>query len=197
MINRYQIIIIFSVLILFLKSNFILAQNLSVEKSIFNVQTGVLGLWINNETKLTNTIVIRTEFGLDGGVLGGEVNKNVGFFLAPVLNVEARWYYNIKSRDRNSKNVLNNSANFITPAISYHPDWFIISKENSFKVYNQISIIPKWGIRRNIAKTNFNFEAGIGIGYRYYFKKQDGYIKNDGETALDLHFRIGYTFKKI
>ena len=58
-----------------------------------------------------------------------------------------------------------------------------------------MSIIPKWGLRRNIAKSNLNFEVGVGFGYRFYFLKQYGYSKNDGETALDLHLRIGYTFK--
>lgn len=171
------------------------SQNGTIEKSFFNLQTGVLGTWINNETRIAKNVALRTEIGFDAGIFGGEVNNNSGLFLAPVISLEPRWYYNINKRANKNKNTLNNSANFITPLISYHPDWFVISN-NNVSVFNQVSIIPKWGIRRSIAETNFNLEAGIGIGYRYYFKKQYGYLKNDSEIALDLHFRIGYTFKK-
>ena len=45
------------------------SQNTSVEKSIFGLQTGVLGIWAYNETKLSNTIALRTEIGLDFGIL--------------------------------------------------------------------------------------------------------------------------------
>ncbi|WP_344714740.1 hypothetical protein [Winogradskyella damuponensis] len=38
-------------------------QNTSVEKSIFGLQTGVLGIWAYNEAKLSNTIALRTEHG--------------------------------------------------------------------------------------------------------------------------------------
>lgn len=170
------------------------SQNKGVEKTLFNLQTGILGTWLNNETKITNKFALRSEIGLDAGIFGGEINDNSGFFLTPVINIEPRWYYNILKRENKNKQINNNSANFLTTSISYHPDWFVVSNNNNINVYNQLSIIPKWGIRRNIANSNFNFEAGIGFGYRFYFLKQYGYSKNDGETALDLHLRIGYTF---
>ncbi len=180
--------------LLVFQSNY--SQNNGVEKSIFNIQTGVLGSWLNNETKISNKFALRSEIGLDAGIFGGEINDNSGFFLTPVINIEPRWYYNILKRENKNKPINNNSANFLTTSISYHPDWFVISNKNNINIYNQLSIIPKWGIRRNIANSNFNFEAGIGFGYRFYFLKQYGYSKNDGETALDLHLRIGYTFNK-
>lgn len=172
------------------------SQNTIIENSLFNIQTGVLGTWLNNEVKLTNNIVLRNEIGLDAGILGGKINDNTSVFLTPVINLEPRWYYNMDSRFNKNKNISNNAANFFTTSLSYHPDWFIISSKDNVNVYNQLSIIPKWGIRRNIAKSNFNYELGIGLGYRLYFLKQYGFTKNDGETALDLHIRIGYTFKK-
>lgn len=180
--------------LLIFQSNY--SQNNGVEKSIFNIQTGVLGSWLNNETKISNKFALRSEIGLDAGIFGGEINDNSGFFLTPVINIEPRWYYNILKRENKNKPINNNNANFLTTSISYHPDWFVISNKNNINIYNQLSIIPKWGIRRNIANSNFNFEAGIGFGYRFYFLKQYGYSKNDGETALDLHLRIGYTFNK-
>ncbi|WP_246124843.1 hypothetical protein [Algibacter pacificus] len=44
------------------------AQTTSVEKSTFGLQTGVLGIWAYNETKLSNTIALRTELGFDFGI---------------------------------------------------------------------------------------------------------------------------------
>ena len=72
--------------------------------------------------------------------------------------------------------------------INYFPDWFVISNDGNTSVPNQISIIPKWGIRRTIAQSNFNYELGIGFGRRFYFDSKEW------ETAADLHVRIGYTF---
>lgn len=171
------------------------SQNKGVEKSLFQIQTGLLGSWVSNETKLSQNIALRSEIGLDAGIFGGEINGNSGLFFTPVINLEPRFYYNLSKRERNKNNVSNNGANFLTALISYHPDWFVISQKNNVNVYNQLSVIPKWGIRRTIAKSNFNFEAGIGIGYKYTFLKQYGYSKNDGEGILDIHIRIGYTFK--
>lgn len=39
------------------------SQNASVEKSVFGIQTGFLGIWGHNETKLTNQIALRSEIG--------------------------------------------------------------------------------------------------------------------------------------
>jgi hypothetical protein len=60
-------------------------------------------------------------------------------------------------------------------------------------VADNIAIIPKWAIKRTYWD-HFTYELGIGIGYRKYFLKQYGYAENPGETALDLHLRVGYTF---
>ena len=170
------------------------SQNVSVEKSAFGIQAGLFGIWVNNETKLTNQIVLRSEIGFDSGIWGGDFYDKIGFLMTPVITAEPRWYYNLNKRVSKSKRIDGNSGNFISIKTSFHPDWFVISSKNNIDVYNQLSIIPKWGLRRNIANSNFNFEAGIGFGYRFYFLKQYGYSKNDGETALDLHLRIGYTF---
>lgn len=163
------------------------SQNTGVEKSIYNIQTGFLGFWINNESRLFNEISLRSEVGLDAGLRGCS-DCTTRYALAPVITLEPRWYYNINKRNRANKG-RNNSANFLALGIKYHPDWFVISNAEDAYVSNQIAIIPKWGIRRNIGNSNFNYEAGIGIGYLYYLDD------NFSETTADLHLRIGYTFK--
>ena len=88
------------------------------------------------------------------------------------------------------------------------PDWFLIKSysdrtwtslpEPNRNVYDQISIIPTWGIRRTLGN-HFDYEAGLGLGYAYRFQfKENGYTyKGDGSTVLNLHLRIGYHFLKL
>ncbi|TXK33877.1 hypothetical protein FVR03_18245 [Pontibacter qinzhouensis] len=169
------------------------AQDASVEKSIYGIQTGFLGIWAHNESRIADKFAIRSEIGFDAGLFGsGFSNNNLGYVLTPVLTVEPRWYYNIKRRDTKGRRTANNSANFLTAKINYHPDWFTISSDDRW-VHNQIAVIPTWGIRRVIGK-HFTYETAIGLGYRYTFRKSYGFSTNLGEAAFDLDLRIGYTF---
>lgn len=169
------------------------SQNTSVEKSTFGLQTGYLGLWLHNESRLTNQIVLRSEIGFDSGIWGGSYYKNTGFLMTPVLTVEPRWYYNLNKRESKSKRVDGNSGNFVSLKSSYHPDWFVISNYENVKVISDIAIIPTWGIRRNIGK-HFTYEMGIGIGYSYVYAKSAGYLEDESEAVLNLHLRVGYRF---
>jgi len=163
----------------------------TVEKSLFNLQTGFYGIWASNEARLGSHFVLRSEIGLDAFSSVGP-QKDV-FALAPAINLEPRWYYNIARRSNKGRNTQNNSANFLALSVKYAPDWFVISNRDNLNVYNQVYIIPKWGLRRNIGKSNFNYEFDFGIGYAYL--EQYGYEKNHSDVAVDLHARIGYTFK--
>lgn len=171
----------------------LIAQEVSVEKSVFGIQTGLLGVWINNEARISNQFSLRSEIGLDSGIFAGQAYNKTGFIMVPVLTAEPRWYYNLEKRNFKSKNVKNNSGNFLTLRTSYSPDWFAISNYDVETYRNQVSIIPKWGIRRNYGK-HLNFETGIGIGEVFYFGKNKEYFDKNSETLLDLHLRIGYTF---
>lgn len=162
----------------------ITAQDASVENSFYGIQTGLLGIWIHNETKLANEFALRTEIGLDSEIFIN--NNDFDFFLTPVLTLEPRWYYNLNKRQDKSKKIKYNSGNFLSLDVSYNPDLFVISGIRNAFVENQVSIIPKWGIRRSIGR--FNYEVGIGIGYRYVF---EGFNKGS-DIAADLHLRIGY-----
>jgi hypothetical protein len=64
------------------------AQNVSVEKTVFGIQTGFLGIWVHNESKLSNTIALRSELGFDSGFWGGYFYDGTGFLLTPVLTLE-------------------------------------------------------------------------------------------------------------
>ena len=165
----------------------------SVEKSIFGIQTGFLGIWANNELKLSNTIALKTELGLDAGLWGGSFYDKTGFLLAPVITAEPRLYYNLKKRVGKGRSIKGNSGNFVSLKTGFHPNWFVISNQDNLQVISDISIIPSWGIRRHIG-SHFNYEAGAGLGYRYIFAKNAGYARNEGDAAFNLNLRIGYSF---
>lgn len=167
----------------------IIAQTTGVEKSIYSIQTGFLGAWANNEYRLSNEISLKSEIGMITGLRGCTDCKTVSV-LAPEFTIEPRWYYNITNRGTKEKVIKNNSANFVTLSFRYYPDWFVISNSPNISIQNQITIIPKWGIRRTISNSNFNYELGIGIGKRYYIDS------SQWDTAADLLIRIGYSFKK-
>ncbi|RXJ51331.1 hypothetical protein [Gelidibacter gilvus] len=169
------------------------SQNASVEKSTFGVQTGFLGVWVHNETKLSNLIALRSEIGLDTGVSIRNGEDITGFLLTPVLTLEPRWYYNLNKRVSKSRRVDGNSGNFISIKTTYHPDWFVITNERNLDFITDISIVPTWGIRRNIGN-HFTYEAGIGIGYLHYFKKDNVVLINEPDVAVNLHLRAGYRF---
>ncbi|CAI8419576.1 MAG: Uncharacterised protein [Flavobacterium sp. SCGC AAA160-P02] len=152
-------------------------------------------MWYYNEIKLSNSIALRSEIGFGFDFDNFTVfETNLGkrtFGMAPVIAIEPRWYYNLDKRVSESKTISENSANFFSIKTTYYPDWFMITipQFDSAEVSPQISVIPTWGIRRNIGK-HFDYEAGFGIGYRYNFD----FIKDKGSVDVNLHLRIGYRF---
>lgn len=169
------------------------SQETSVARSIYGVQTGFLGIWVHNETKLTSEIVLRSEIGFDTGIWAGKYYEKTGFVFAPVLRVEPRWYYNLEKRRSKSKKIDKNSGNFFSLETYYHPDWFVISNNESVNIITDIGVIPTWGIKRTLGN-HFTYETGVGLGYRYFFAKQAGYLENEGKIAINLNLRLGYSF---
>ncbi len=169
------------------------AQDVSVEKSVFGIQTGFLGVWVHNEAKLSNEIALRSEIGLDSGIFMSGIYDSPGFFMTPVVTLEPRWYYNLEKRSGKSKNISNNSGNFLSLKTSYHPDWFVISDHENLRIIPDLSIVPTWGIRRTLGN-HFTYETGIGIGYMFVSKTDDPFVDDQSTVAVNLHLRIGYTF---
>lgn len=171
------------------------AQNSSVEESVFGVQIGLLGIYVHNEAKLTEKLVLRSELGLDSGIFSGSYYEDdIGYFMTPVITLEPRFYYNLNKRASKSKNISGNSGNYLSLKTSYNPNWFVISSEDII-VTDQISMVPTWGIRRNIGN-HFNYEVGIGVGWRHYFEQTiNNYTLEAGDVVqVNLQLRIGYKF---
>lgn len=102
----------YTLLLLFISCLFVESQNTGVERNIYNLQTGFLGIWINNEHRLLNQISLRTEIGFDGSFRGCS-GCTATYAIVPVINLRPRWYYNINKRNAKNQKT-NNSANFIT-----------------------------------------------------------------------------------
>ncbi len=179
------------------------AQIDSVEKTFFGFQTGFTGFWLNNETKLTNTIAIRSEIGIENDFAVGDHYNGTGFILQPVLNVEPRYYYNLEKRNSKGKKTSKNSGNYLSIKTSYHPDWFVINLDDDITKIADLSIIPTWGLKRQIGN-HFNFETGIGLGYRIVYLKPnyktanyqsiDDFAVNRSQYTPYIHLRVGYNF---
>ena len=151
----------------------------------------MLGIWVHNESRLSNQIVLRSEIGLDSGFFGNSDEFN--FLMTPVFTVEPRWYYNLEKRTLKNRSIKHNSGNFISLKTSYNPDLFTISNVDNLRVIDQLSIIPKWGIKRTYFD-HLTFETGIGIGQVFYFGKSADYWNKKSDVGVDLHLRIGYSF---
>ncbi|GGG59594.1 hypothetical protein [Bizionia arctica] len=167
------------------------AQDASVEKSVFGIQTGPIGLWVHNESRLSNKIALRSEVGLDASFWSGY--NSTDFILGMVISIEPKWYYNLNKRKDKSKRIDGNSGNFISLKTSFHPDILLASSNDNINLVSDLTIIPTWGIRRNIGN-HFNYEAGFGIGYIHYFNYENLNIIGESDVGVNLHLRIGYKF---
>ena len=164
----------------------------SVEKSTFGIQSGLLGVWGHNELRLSDEFALRTEIGFNAGIWGGLFYPKAGFVLLPVITAEPRWYYNLEKRVRKSRDIAGNNGNFVSLQTSYRPDWFLISNYDNITTFNTVTVIPTWGIRRNIGE-HFTYETAFGLGYGHQFRSSKGYQDVEG-LAANIHLRIGYRF---
>ncbi|WP_417886351.1 hypothetical protein [Zunongwangia sp.] len=179
--------------ILFMGSLSMKSQTKSLEGSLYGVQVGLLGIWGYHELRLADEFSFRAEVGFDGGLWANSFysDGDMHYLLAPVITLEPRWYYNLNKRADRGRKTWNNASNFLSFDISLHPDLFVISDQDNVTVHNQISFVPKWGIKRNISR-HFGYEFALGLGYATYFNEKDYYDSDGSVFTLDL--KIGYNF---
>ncbi|APX99702.1 hypothetical protein [Lacinutrix venerupis] len=179
-------------LILFSLSFTAKAQDASVEKSIFGIQLGAIGLWAHNEAKLSQSIALRTEVGAELGFYSSSFINDSGVYVVPSITLEPRWYYNLNKRVSKSRRIDGNSGNFVSLKVNYHPDLLLTSLKENYNFISDLTIIPTWGIRRNIGK-HFNYETAIGVGYIKYFEEANTFFEQ-ADIGVNIHLRIGYKF---
>lgn len=170
-----------------------LAQEASVEKSLWQVQTSFLDIWGSNERRLTSQLTLRGEAGFTGYFWYGSFYPKSGFAIVPVLTVEPRWYYNLEKRSRMGKPTDGNSANFLAFSTSFYPRWFLISNYRNVESVNQLELSALWGIRRSWKWVNF--EVAPGVRYYYAFAKAVGYERNEGRFTIAARLRVGINLR--
>ncbi len=167
------------------------SQDAPLEKTMFGLQTSLTGIWIFNESRLSNHFTLRTELGINTLLYTKNSNREFGFITNPELIVEPRWYYNFSKRQSESKNTKFNSANFIGLKVAYLSDQVIFSNYEDPSTFNSMGnsmlFIPKWVMRRSFGN-RFFYELGGGVGYAHYFSN------NSGDVAIDIHVKIGLKF---
>jgi len=165
----------------------------SVEKYETGVQLGFLGFWLINEARVSKKVSIRAEVGFDAYVSDEAFSTPEFFVLVPVVIFEPRWYFNLQKRQSKSKRIDGNSGNYLSLQTSFHLDYFVITFGDNVDVMADFSLVPTFGIRRNIGKY-FNYEAGLGVGYVHYIPKGKSHSDNLDAVKINLHLRIGYRF---
>jgi len=173
------------VIILVMLSCVVEAQDGSVEKSIYGIQIGGVGIWGHNELRFSDQIAIRTELGVYT-----EIQQGIGYYIAPELSISPRWYYNTKKRNQKKLDIGGNSANFLSLKAGFRSNVFEFSDYEYDRAQNSISVSAKWGIKRNLSE-KINFEIGSGLGIRSFI---GGSLSDEGDSSeafIDLHIRIG------
>ncbi len=167
----------------------------SVEKSTWGIQLGVPPLAVYNESRLADKFSLRSELNLG---FGWQSSYNGTLWTMPLyVQVEPRYYYNIKRRAAKKKRIDGNSGNFLSLVIGGEPGIGITSKD--VQLYTGVYLIPFYGMRRNIGM-HFNYELALGVGYNWSFHSftniitRETYYETEHGVALGLRIAIGYRF---
>ena len=169
------------------------SQKASVEEFTYGIQTGLFGLWLYHEAKLSDQITFRSEIGYAGGLAVSFFYDSPIFFMAPDLSIEPRWYYNLDRRVSKSKTIRGNSGSFLSVNMHYFPDKFSFVSDEYVDFISQLVIVPSWGINRKIGDF-FTFEFKAGVGYRHYFSENTSYGKGYNDVVVYSCLRVGWMF---
>jgi hypothetical protein len=109
------------------------------------------------------------------------------YIIAPFIDIQQKWYYNLEKRKRKDRTIENNSGNFISAR-------FITRGKSIAENVNRTSdfdfaIGPTWGIQRKYGK---NFHFLFDIGPQYYFDTKG----NGNIWPLMIQLNLGFDFRK-
>lgn len=188
--------LVLALILIQLSCHFSWSQNSShLERSIYGIQIGLVGIYTYDEHRIGKEITLRTELGYDAGPFyfdGNNFRSSLTF--SPVISLEPRWYYNLDRRVSKSKKVAGNTGSFLSIKISYDPDWLVFNTSNNTRTVgaNELSIVPTWGLRRSFGK-NLTFETGFGLGYGRIL---DSSVTDANSLIGNIHLRFGFDFKR-
>ncbi len=146
-------------------------------ESLHSIKLGFPSLTYSYEHALGKQFSINMEAGVKWG--WQSFNNSLKINSNPFLQIEPRFYYNVKKRFGEGK-FLNNSASFFS--ICSGVDFI---KHTGESYYPTLFVVPKWGFRRAIGK-HFIFETQIGGGVQFN--------RYSTKFRPDLNLKFGYVF---
>jgi hypothetical protein len=155
-----------------------------LKKDIVSIDIGVVGAWLNYEKHIKKLFTLKSQLGLEGGLLIGDAVDY--FILTPTLRLEPRYYYNFNRRVNDGKKTSYNAANYFALTLMIIPNLFSISNVSGLEYQRGFSLIPKFGIKRTVGQ-RMNFEFAIGAG--------PWFNENGIEGTVGLDIRFGYNLK--
>ncbi len=178
------------IILLVLFPFFLHSQHADAQKSSWSLQTGFMGLYLNNEIRFSEKLALRNETGIEMTSRTLLCNKDIPF----VITTEPRFYFSGLNADKSW---------LLSLKTSYHPQYLLISR-GTYK--SDVSIVPTIAVRYKLGK-HFTYECGAGIGYGYIFRSTDNpacpnsSYSNEQEQstrygsvlAFNCVLRIGYT----
>lgn len=187
------ILLILTLLIITISTVEMQAQAPSVERSVSGVQLGLFGAWIHKEGRLSNAIALRGEIGLDATFYYSRISEGWKYYTYPTVNIEPRWYCNLRRRVRKQKSIAGNSGNFLSIRSVYASNYIIGGDPPKGRLVSNIGITPTYGIRRAWGK-HFTLEFAFGGGIRIGLLKEFGYSYNSVLPTISIQFKCGYRF---
>ncbi|NPA35602.1 MAG: hypothetical protein GXO47_02020 [Chlorobi bacterium] len=166
----------------------------SVEKSIWGIQIGLPPVAVYNEFMLADEFSLRSELSLGFAWQSG---TETVWAVSPVIQIEPRYYYNIKRRVGKGKRIDGNSGNYLSFIIGGETGEGIKSKD--VELYPGIFLLPMYGLKRNVGNS-FNYEFALGVGYAWSFQKYTDFFTGEdfnvtiGGIVLGIRIAIGYKF---
>lgn len=109
--------------------------------------------------------------------------SNIKMQIRPEINFSYKYYYNIRKRFKDNKNIDNNSANYVGSSFTSY-----LSPLN-MKGYNNkdflMGLYLYWGLNRNLGTKGFqyNFLVGPGIG-----------SKELSDSDVSLYIKTGFSY---
>jgi hypothetical protein len=112
--------------------------------------------------------------------ISGLFSEDHYFF--PGIKIEPRYYYGYNNRNNRGQTIINNSSDFVALETSYQWLW----KYEPTDKYWQLSLIPKWGLRRAIGK---HFIVELALGCSFFTT-----IENKISAAPHIETSFGFAF---
>ncbi len=126
--------------------------------------------------------------GIGIGYDGGYPDLTYGgngwiYIISPFLDIQQKWFYNLKKRKKKNRTTENNSGNFVSFRILTRGNSIAenVSRTSKF----DFAFGPTWGIQRKIGN---NFHLLFDMGPQYYFDTKG----NGNVWPLMLQLNLGF-----